>query len=82
MFAKDFAIDSFPVQLVFVVPNKDVFSKWRFIQSFTYTEEIVEKGLDGREAVVKRQKQSKFAQLPTEMQVRVGNLKQIVTNVY
>lgn len=42
--------DSFPVQLVFVVPEKDVFSKWRFIQSFTYTEEIVEKGLDGREA--------------------------------
>eukprot|EP01036_Dinobryon_divergens_P023179 gene23179-31499_t len=59
------------IQLVFVVPEKDVFSKWRFIQSFTYTEEIVEKGLDGREAVVKRQKQSKFAQLPTEMQVRV-----------
>ena len=75
--------DSFVVQLVFVVPNKKVFSKWRYTQSFIYTEEVVVKGLDDTEAVVAtRNKQSEFAQLSSEMQARVSNLKQMVTYVY
>ena len=74
--------ESAPVHLVFVVPDKKVFSKWMYTQSYTYTEEAMEAGMNGEAVLVKRKRQTKYAKLPHEMQIKVANLKQMVIYVY
>ena len=69
--------ESASAQLVFVVPDEKVFSKWRYTQSFTYTEATAEVVLGGEEIIAKRKRQSKYAQLSPEMQLKVSNLKQM-----
>jgi len=74
--------DFVPVHLVFVVPDKKVFSKWMYTQSYTYTDEVMEAGMNGEEVLVKRKRQMKYAKLSHEMQMKVANLKQMVIYVY
>ena len=74
--------DFVPVHLVFVVPDKKVFSKWMYTQSYTYTGEAMEAGMNGEAVLVKRKRQTKYAKLPHEMQIKVANLKQMVIYVY
>lgn len=74
--------ESAPVHLVFVVPDKKVFSKWRYTQSFTYTEEVMEEGMNGEAVLVRRKRQTKYAKLSREMQMKVANLKQMVIYMY
>ena len=68
-----FGVDAV-VNLVFVVPDASVFAKWKYTQSFTYTESA----LYGDKQLIQRKRQSKFGNLPSWMQDKIGNLRQMV----
>ena len=66
------------VNLVFVVPDASTFAKWKYTQSFTYTESVSETTVYGDEQLIQRKRQSKFGNLPPWMQDKIGNLRQMV----
>ena len=66
------------VNLVFVVPDASVFAKWKYTQSFTYTESVSETTVYGDEQLMQRKRPSKFGNLPSWMQDKIGNLRQMV----
>ena len=66
------------VKLVFVVPDASVFARWKYTQSFTYTESVSERTVHGEEQIIQRKRQSKFGNLPAWMQDKIANLRQMV----